>query len=74
MTRHEAGHCAGCVRVRQVITADEQVRGDKHLPLKAIVDEAIALGGCDSVKDEVVYRRTGAPALRSPGSRCATTF
>ena len=27
-----------------VITADEQVRGGKHLPLKAIVDEALALG------------------------------
>ena len=42
-----------------VITADEQVRGGKHLPLKAIVDEAIALGGCESVKDVIVYRRTG---------------
>jgi acetyl-CoA synthetase len=42
-----------------VITADEQVRGGKNLPLKSIVDEAIALGGCDSVKDVLVYRRTG---------------
>jgi acetyl-CoA synthetase len=42
-----------------VITADEQVRGGKRLPLKAIVDEAIGLGGCESVKDVVVYRRTG---------------
>ncbi|MDM0022512.1 acetate--CoA ligase [Variovorax saccharolyticus] len=42
-----------------VITADEQLRGGKQLPLKAIVDEAIALGGCDSVKDVIVYRRTG---------------
>ena len=33
-----------------VITADEQVRGGKQLPLKAIVDEAIALGGCESVE------------------------
>jgi len=33
-----------------VITADEQVRGGKQLPLKAIADEAIGLGGCDSVK------------------------
>ena len=44
-----------------VITADEQVRGGKPLPLKAIVDEALALGGCDSVKDVIVYRRTGRP-------------
>jgi len=42
-----------------VITADEQVRGGKNLPLKSIVDEAIALGGCGSVKDVLVYRRTG---------------
>ncbi|MDM0075434.1 acetate--CoA ligase [Variovorax sp. J2P1-59] len=44
-----------------VITADEQARGGKHLPLKAIVDDAIALGGCESVKDVIVYRRTGGP-------------
>jgi acetyl-CoA synthetase len=44
-----------------VITADEQVRGGKQLPLKAIVDEAIALGGCESVKNVIVYRRTGRP-------------
>jgi acetyl-CoA synthetase len=42
-----------------VITADEQLRGGKRLPLKAIVEEAMALGGCESVKDMIVYRRTG---------------
>ena len=42
-----------------VITADEQVRGGKALPLKAIVDEALALGGCEAVRDVVVYERTG---------------
>ena len=42
-----------------VITADEQARGGKHLALKSIVDEALALGGCDSVKNVVVYQRTG---------------
>jgi acetyl-CoA synthetase len=42
-----------------VITADEQLRGGKQLPLKAIVDDAIALGGCESVRDVIVYRRTG---------------
>jgi acetyl-CoA synthetase len=42
-----------------VITADEQLRGGKQLPLKAIVDEAIALGGCESIKDVIVYQRTG---------------
>jgi acetyl-CoA synthetase len=42
-----------------VITADEQVRGGKHLPLKAIVDEAIGMGGCEAIRNVVVYRRTG---------------
>ncbi len=42
-----------------VLTADEQLRGGKALPLKAIVDDAIALGGCDSIRDVIVYRRTG---------------
>ncbi len=42
-----------------VITADEQFRGGKHLPLKSIVDEAIALGGCDAIRNVVVFKRTG---------------
>ncbi|MFT5590471.1 MAG: acetyl-CoA synthetase [Bradyrhizobium sp.] len=43
-----------------VITADQQVRGGKNLPLKAIVDEALALGGCEAVRNVVVYQRTNA--------------
>ena len=42
-----------------VITADEQLRGGKQLPLKGIVDEALGLDGCDSVKNVIVYQRTG---------------
>jgi hypothetical protein len=33
-----------------VIAADEQVRGGKMMPLKPAVDEAFALGGCESVR------------------------
>ncbi len=49
-----------------VITADEQLRGGKQLPLKAIVDEAIALGGCDSIKKVIVYQRTGGKIAWNP--------
>jgi acetyl-CoA synthetase len=42
-----------------IITADEQARGGKALPLKAIVDEALELGGCEAVKKVIVYKRTG---------------
>ncbi len=42
-----------------VITADEQMRGGRALPIKAIVDEALAMGGCEAIRNVVVYRRTG---------------
>ena len=41
-----------------VITANYQLRGGKELPLKAIVDEGIGMGGCESIKNVVVYQRT----------------
>jgi acetyl-CoA synthetase len=43
-----------------VITADWQIRGGKVLPLKKTVDEAIALGGCDTLNKVIVYQRSGA--------------
>jgi acetyl-CoA synthetase len=49
-----------------VITADEQMRGGKPLPLKAIVDEALGLGGCDTIRDVVVYKRTGGNVAWNP--------
>ena len=56
-------HDAGAV---MVLTADEQQRGGKQLPLKAIVDEAIALGGCESVRNVIVYQRTGGQIAWEP--------
>ena len=50
-----------------IITADEQQRGGKALPIKAIVDEAISMGGCEAVKTIVVYRRTGNPVKMQSG-------
>jgi len=50
-----------------VITADQQVRGGKHLPLKAIVDEAIALGGCASIQNVLVVKRTGSDIAMQAG-------
>jgi acetyl-CoA synthetase len=41
-----------------VITANYQMRGGKEMPLKAIVDEGIAMGGCDTLKTVLVYMRT----------------
>jgi acetyl-CoA synthetase len=41
-----------------VITSNYQMRGGKELPLKAIVDEGLALGGCESIKNVYVYQRT----------------
>jgi acetyl-CoA synthetase len=44
-----------------VITANYQMRGGKELPLKAIVDEGINMGGCDTLKTVLVYMRTATP-------------
>ena len=53
---HERIIDAGAVAV---ITADEQMRGGKALPIKSIVDEALAMGGCEHMKSCFVYKRTG---------------
>ncbi len=44
-----------------VITSNFQMRGGKELPLKAIVDEGLAMGGCESIKNVYVYQRTATP-------------
>jgi acetyl-CoA synthetase len=43
----------------EVLTADGQMRGGREIPLKPVVDEAFAMGGCDKVRNVIVYRRTG---------------
>ncbi|MFM8918619.1 MAG: acetate--CoA ligase [Limnohabitans sp.] len=52
---------------KAVITADHQIRGGKQLPLKSIVDEALALGGCDSIKNVLVVKRSGAEVAMTSG-------
>jgi acetyl-CoA synthetase len=41
-----------------VITANFQMRGGKEMGLKSIVDEALAMGGCESIRTVLVYMRT----------------
>jgi len=50
-----------------VVTADEGLRGGKAVQLKAAVDEAIAMGGGNTVQNVVVYRRTGGSVNWTPG-------
>jgi len=50
-----------------IITADHQVRGGKQLPLKSIVDEALGLGGCGSVQNVLVVKRSGADVAMTAG-------
>ncbi|MEW6679242.1 MAG: acetate--CoA ligase [Pseudomonadota bacterium] len=50
-----------------VITSDGQFRGGKAMPLKPAVDEALAMGGCDTIKNVVVYQRTGAECAMQAG-------
>jgi acetyl-CoA synthetase len=52
---------------KAVITADHQIRGGKQLPLKSIVDDALALGGCDSIKSVLVVKRSGADVAMTAG-------
>ena len=42
-----------------IITSDGQYRGGKTLPLKNAVDEAIAMGDCESIQKIIVLKKTG---------------
>ena len=44
-----------------VITADYQFRGGKTLPLKKAVDEGLAMGGCECIKNVVVLKKADEP-------------
>jgi len=49
-----------------VITADEQLRGGKSVPLKPAIDEAFSLGGCEAVRQVIVYKRnTGQVSMKA---------
>ncbi|HYD56936.1 MAG TPA: acetate--CoA ligase [Burkholderiales bacterium] len=50
-----------------VITADGQFRGGKEIPLKPVVDEALAMGGCDAIRNVIVYKRSGSPVAMAAG-------
>ena len=50
-----------------VLTADGQFRGGKEIPLKPVIDEAFALGGCETVKTVIVYRRSGSAVPMTAG-------
>jgi acetyl-CoA synthetase len=53
-----------------IITADGQMRGGREIPLKPAIDEAFSLGGCEGVKNVIVYRRTGSKiVMQSPRDR-----
>jgi acetyl-CoA synthetase len=61
---HERVIDAGAVAV---ITADEQCRGGKNIPLKPVIDEALAMDGGNVVRKVIVYRRTGNPVPMTAG-------
>ncbi|MEY4285129.1 MAG: acetate--CoA ligase [Betaproteobacteria bacterium] len=52
---------------KAVVTADNQVRGGKLLPLKSIVDEALSLGGCETIQNVLVVKRSGAEISMTAG-------
>ncbi len=54
-----AGRVIDC-ESKVVITADEGLRGGKHVPLKANVDAAVKVPGADIVETVLVVRNTGA--------------
>lgn len=54
---------AGC---SLIITADFNARGAKNIPVKAVIDEALAMG-CDTVRNVIVLKNTGDPVQMTEG-------
>ncbi|MEY3415997.1 MAG: acetate--CoA ligase, partial [Bacteroidota bacterium] len=52
-------------KVEVVITSDGNFRGNKDIPVKAIVDEAIK--NLDFVRKSIVFKRTGGPVIMKEG-------
>src|SRR5258706_6276666 len=50
-----------------VIPADGQFRGGKEIPLKPVIDEALGMGGCEAIKNVIVYKRSGSKVPMSAG-------
>jgi acetyl-CoA synthetase len=48
-----------------IITSDGAYRGNKEIPLKPVVDQALKL--CDTVNEVVVFKHTGSKIEMSPG-------
>ena len=55
------------VAATAVITANFQMRGGKELPRKAIVDDALQMGGCEGVQHVFVYERTASAYSKVAG-------
>ncbi|RMG81217.1 MAG: acetate--CoA ligase, partial [Bacteroidetes bacterium] len=51
---------------KMVICSDYNARGAKNIPVKAVVDEALAMG-CDSVETVLVHKNTGENIHWTPG-------
>ncbi len=43
---------------KMVICSDFNSRGSKNIPVKQVVDDALAMG-CDSIEKVLVYKNTG---------------